>query len=193
MLPAKKYTATEFVRILYPIPAQGFCGLLLSVMDVLPRPFAEKISSTTEPPPPTRDYRSVLIEAREGINTTEADLKVLDEVVSPLIRQGHSPAMILMNHLELHISEKTIYNYIEKGYMSVINLDLQRKVKYKLRNCHTFGFNDRGIFEGYTYKDFQELLKQHPDIPVVEMDTAAGCAGSKKCSLPFISATENAC
>ena len=28
-----------------------------------------------------RDYRSVLIEAREVINTTEADLKVLDEVV----------------------------------------------------------------------------------------------------------------
>ena len=80
-----------------------------------------------------RDYRSVLIEAREGINTTEADLKVLDEVVSPLIRQGQSPAMILMNHPELNISEKTIYNYIEKGYMSVINLDLQRKVKYKLR------------------------------------------------------------
>lgn len=28
------------------------------------------------------------VEAREGINTTEANLKVLDEVVSPLIRQG---------------------------------------------------------------------------------------------------------
>lgn len=123
---------------------------------------------------------TVLIEAREGINTTEADLKVLDEVVSPLIRQGQSPAMILMNHPELDISEKTIYNYIEKGYMSVINLDLQRKVKYKLRKCHESEINDKGIFEGRTYKDFQELLKLHPDIPVVEMDTVVGCEGSKK-------------
>lgn len=127
-----------------------------------------------------RDYRSVLIEAREGINTTEADLKVLDEVVSPLIRQGQSPAMILMNHPELDISEKTIYNYIEKGYMSVINLDLQRKVKYKIRKCHESEINDKGIFEGRTYKDFHELLKLHPDIPVVEMDTVVGCEGSKK-------------
>jgi len=127
-----------------------------------------------------RDYRSVLIEAREGINTTEADLKILDEVVSPLIRQGQSPAMILMNHPELDISEKTIYNYIEKGYMSVINLDLQRKVKYKLRKCHESEINDKGIFEGRTYKDFQELLKLHPDIPVVEMDTVVGSEGSKK-------------
>lgn len=127
-----------------------------------------------------RDYRSVLVESREGINISETDLKILDELVSPLIRQGQSPAMILMNHPELNISEKTIYNYIEKGYMSVINLDLQRKVKYKLRKCHASEINDRGIFEGRTYKDFQELLKLHPDIPVVEMDTVVGGEGSKK-------------
>lgn len=127
-----------------------------------------------------RNYRSILIESREGINITEADLKVLDEIVSPLIRQGQSPAMILMNHPELRASEKTIYNYIENGYMSVINLDLQRKVKYKLRHCHKSEINDKGIFEGRTYKDFQELLKLHPDIPVVEMDTVVGCADSKK-------------
>ncbi len=88
--------------------------------------------------------------------------------------------MILMNHPELNVSEKTIYNYIERGYMSVINLDLQRKVKYKLRNCHESEINDKGIFEGRTYKDFQELLRHHPDIPVVEMDTVVGCEGSKK-------------
>ena len=97
-----------------------------------------------------RDYRTILIESREGINTTEEDLKVLDEIVSPLIRQGQSPAMILMNHPELEVSEKTIYNYIERGYMSIINLDLQRKVKYKLRKCHKTEINDKGIFDGRT-------------------------------------------
>ncbi|MBP5183919.1 MAG: IS30 family transposase [Lachnospiraceae bacterium] len=127
-----------------------------------------------------RDYRTILVESREGINTTEEDLKVLDEIISPLIRQGQSPAMILMNHPDLGVSEKTIYNYIERGYMSVINLNLQRKVKYKLRKCHKTVINDKGIFEGRTYKDFQELLKNHPDIPVVEMDTVLGCEGSKK-------------
>ena len=127
-----------------------------------------------------RNYRTVLVESREGINTTEENLKVLDEIVSPLIKQGQSPAMILMNHPELGVSEKTIYNYIERGYMSVINLDLQRKVKYKLRHCHKSEINDKGIFEGRTYKDFQDLLVRHPDTPVVEMDTVLGCKGSKK-------------
>jgi len=88
--------------------------------------------------------------------------------------------MILMNHPELHISEKTIYNYIKKGYMPVINLDLQRKVKYKIRHCHDTEINDKGIFEGRTYKDFQEFMKLHPDTNVVEMDTVIGCEGSKK-------------
>lgn len=82
--------------------------------------------------------------------------------------------MILMNHPEHNVSEKTTYNYIEKGYISVINLDLQSKVKYKLRHCHESKINDKSIFEGRTYKDFQELLKLHPDMPVVEMDTVVG-------------------
>ncbi len=127
-----------------------------------------------------RDYKTILIESREGINTTEKDLKILDEIISPLIKQGQSPAMILMNHPELNISEKTIYNYIERGYMSVINLDLQRKVKYKLRRCHKSEISDKGIFEGRTYKDFQEFLKTSPDASIVEMDTVLGCKGSKK-------------
>ena len=124
-----------------------------------------------------RDYKTILTESREGINTTEAALKILDEIITPLIRQGQSPAMIVMNHPELNISEKTIYNYIERGYLSVINIDLQRKVKYKLRHCHQTEINDKGIFEGRTYKEFQELLTSHPDMPVVEMDTAVGCEG----------------
>jgi IS30 family transposase len=85
-----------------------------------------------------------------------------------------------MNHPELNVSEKTIYNYIDKGYMSVINLDLQRKVKYKLRHSHKSEINNTGIFEGRTYKEFQEFLKLHPDTNVVEMDTVIGCEGSKK-------------
>lgn len=128
-----------------------------------------------------RNYRTILVESREGINTTEADLKILDEKISPLIKKGHSPAMILMNHPELNISEKTIYNYIEKGYLSVINLDLQRKVKYKLRRDNTIKeTNNKGIFERRTYKDFQNLLQTFPDSNVVEMDTVVACEGSKK-------------
>lgn len=60
-----------------------------------------------------RDYRTLLVESRKGINISEDDLALLDETVSPLIRQGQSVYMILHNHPEITQCEKTIYNYID--------------------------------------------------------------------------------
>ena len=118
-----------------------------------------------------RQYKTVLVEARTGINISEADLKVL---------QGQSPYTILNNHPEIGLSEKTLYNYIEQGALSVKNIDLPKKVAYKVRNVHKTEIDDSRVFEGRTFKDYQEYMKAHPDTPVVEMDTVAGCEGSHK-------------
>ena len=85
---------------------------------------------------------------------------LLDDIVSPLVRQGQSPYMILQNHPEIKLSEKTIYNYIESGALSVKNIDLPKKVKYKVRNVHTTEITDSSVYEGRTYKDFQNFLKE---------------------------------
>lgn len=127
-----------------------------------------------------RQYKTVLVESRTGINLSEENLRVLDELVSPLIRQGQSPYTILNSHPEICLSEKTIYNYIESGALSVKNMDLPKKVAYKVRNVHKTEITDTGIFEGRTYKDFQAYIKAHPDTAVVEMDTVVGCEGSHK-------------
>jgi IS30 family transposase len=104
----------------------------------------------------------------------------MDSVVSPLILQGQTPYQILENHPEIMCTEKTIYNYIASGVLSVKNLDLPRKVKYKLRKQHSSEINDKGIFEGRSYKDFLVYLEAYPDTNVVEMDTVVGCEGSHK-------------
>ena len=128
------------------------------------------------------DYRTDLVESRRGINITDEDLLRLDRIVSPLIRQGQTPYMILKAHPEINLSEKTIYNYIESGALSVKNIDLPRKVKYKIRKTN----NDKHeslnaeIYEGRTYKDFLDYMKENPDTRVVEMDTVIGCEGSHK-------------
>lgn len=127
-----------------------------------------------------RQYKTVLVESRNGINISEKDLQVLDSVISPLIRQGQSPYLILKNHPEIHLSEKTIYNYIECGALSVKNLDLPKKVKYKMRSPHPSEIKDTGIFEGRTYKDFTSYMEQYPETNVVEMDTVVGCEGTHK-------------
>ena len=88
--------------------------------------------------------------------------------------------MILQNHPEIKLSEKTLYNYIDSGALTVKNIDLPKKVKYKVRNTHSTENTDSSIYEGRTYKDFQNFLKEYPDTRVTEMDTVIGCDGSKK-------------
>lgn len=134
-----------------------------------------------------KDYRSILVESRRGINISEEDLIRLDELISPLILQGQSPYMILTNHPEINLSEKTIYNYIDIGALSVKNIDLSKKVKYKVRKTDRDKEKKRDmtIYECRTFKDYQTFLAEHPDIRVVEMDTVIGCEGSKKVLLTF--------
>lgn len=127
-----------------------------------------------------RQYKTILKESRTGIDISPSDLALLDELVSPLIRQGQSPYLIPQNHPEITCSVKTLYNYIESGALSVKNVDLPRKVAYKLRRPHKSEIVDTGIFENRTYKDFLSLLEEHPDLNVVEMDTVVGCEGSHK-------------
>ena len=132
-----------------------------------------------------KQYRTVLVESRAGINISPEELIKLDELVSPLILNGQSPYMILQHHPEIPYSEKTIYNYIESGALSVKNIDLPKKVKYKIRSSCRSKAADKAIFEGRTYRDFQEFIKEFPDARVTEMDTVLGCEGSRKVLLTF--------
>lgn len=118
---------------------------------------------------------------REGVGLTEGQLAELDTIVSPLIKKGQSIAHIYANHQnEIPCSIRTIYQYIQEGYLSAKNLDLLRKVKYKPRRkkriSKEFALKIR---EGRRYADFLEHLGDTDDA-VVEMDTVAGCRGSKK-------------
>lgn len=93
--------------------------------------------------------------------------------------------MILQDHPEIPLSEKTLYNYIESGALSVKNIDLPKKVKYKVRSSASSYTADRAIYEGRTYKDYQSFLREFPDTRVTEMDTVLGCEGSHKVLLTF--------
>lgn len=127
-----------------------------------------------------REYKTILIESRTGINIDEKSLTALDATVSPLVQQGQSIYMILQNHPEITQCEKTLYNYIDSGALSVKNLDLPKKVKYKLRKAHASQIDNFGIFEGRSYKDFKAFLKEEPDTKITEMDSVIGCEGSHK-------------
>lgn len=78
--------------------------------------------------------KKVRSESREGIRLSQEELQTLDEILSPLIRQGQPLSHICNTHGdEIKVSERSIYNYIDAGELTISNLDLRRKVKYKKR------------------------------------------------------------
>lgn len=133
-----------------------------------------------------KDYTNKLVESREGINISESNLALLDSKVSPMILNGQSPYLILTNHPEIKCSIRTLYNYIENGYLSVKNIDLPKKVHYKTRKTHNEKVNNQAIFKNKTYEDFLAFISKHPKEEIIEMDTVVGCEGSTKVILTFL-------
>lgn len=124
------------------------------------------------------DYRTSLVDSRQGVNLTTQEAKAMASVIAPLLRQGQSPYQILAAHPELGVSEKTLYNYIESGVFSelagITSLDLRRQVSRKLpkKKAQTYKKRaDRKYLQGRTYKDYKAYLADHPDVFVTQMDT----------------------
>jgi len=128
-----------------------------------------------------RKYRETLSDSRSGVNLSRTQLREIDKVVTPLLFQGQSPYQIVVEHPELGLSVRTIYQYIELGLLLGRNIDLKRKVKFKARKCHKTQITDREVFNGRLYSDFLQLSPTH----VVEMDTVKSSRDSKKCLLTF--------
>jgi IS30 family transposase len=129
-----------------------------------------------------RKYEELLSSCREGINASKAQIRKMDEILNPLIAQGQSPYHILCSHPELNVSVKTLYNYIDKQVLLVRNIDLKRKVKFKLRKSEKKSYiTERKVFIGRSYKDFKALGLSG----FVEMDTVISAGDCLKCILTF--------
>ncbi len=132
-----------------------------------------------------KDYKQTLKETREGINLTPDEFKVVNHVVSSYVKVGQ-PIYHIFASNDLPVSQRTVYNYFEKGYLDAKNIDLRRKVSYKKRYQHK---TDKAILkrikQGRTYEDYQEYVKLNPDASIVEMDTVISAGDSRKVLLTF--------
>lgn len=124
------------------------------------------------------DYRTTLIDSREGVNLTSQEAKAMADIIKPLLKQGQSPFQIVTNHPELGISEKTLYNYIEKDVFhetaGITVMDLRRQVSRKIpkKKAQTYKKReDRKYLKGRAYKDYKEYISENPDVFVTQMDT----------------------
>ena len=127
-----------------------------------------------------KEYRHVLSEARTGISLSEEDIRRLDEIVTPLVRQNQSPHHICATNKDsIMVSERTIYRLIDARILSAMNIDLPRKVRYSARKQPAHVKVDKACRIGRDYNCFSAFLQENPDLPVTQLDSVAGKRGGK--------------
>ena len=123
-----------------------------------------------------RGYESVLKDSRSGFNVTAEQLKLIDQKISPLLKQGLSPYHVAQTlKSELPVSESTIYRMVNSTKLDARNIDLINKVKRKERRycAGKRSIVDNQVKDGHRYDDFLFFQREH-DYPVVEMDCVEG-------------------
>ena len=128
-------------------------------------------------------YSETKSSSRSGINQTPESLEQLDRLVSPLLLQGQPLSHIFASNQEsVPCSIRTLYNYIDQGYFTAINLDLPRKVRYKKRRQVRREPDNTGYRKDRSYQDFERYLEKFPDTNVVELDVVEGAGGKIRTS-----------
>ena len=134
-------------------------------------------------------YLKLLSESRKGVRISMEEIEKIDKILAPLILKGQSINHIFASHKEqIGLSEKTIYNYIDLNVFSFRNIDLPRKVRYRLRHPQKIATKlEYEYRKGRTFDCFRSYMEENPQTDIVEMDTVKGARNSgKKTLLTFI-------
>lgn len=127
------------------------------------------------------DYKTILSESREGIDFNNDEFRKMDKIIKEETDKGHSFYMIVQDHPDFNITERTLYIYQEKGYLSTKNIDLPRKVRYKKRKRNVSKKKSERKEDSCrinrTYDDFINEIINNNITNYVEMDTVEGIKG----------------
>lgn len=138
------------------------------------------------------EYKQTLINQRSHLAITKEQIANINDVIAPLmIYKNHSVNQVFISHKELlPFSKTTFYKYIDLGILNVRNIDLQRKVRFKVKKEYDYNRvkHDSNIKNGRFYSDFKDYIEFHPNASIVEMDTVIGTSGGKggKCMLTLL-------
>lgn len=128
------------------------------------------------------EYLDNLSESRSGVMIYQDEIDNLNNILTPLICEQNQSIhqAIINNKNKIMFSDKTIYKYIDLGLLNVRNIDLPRKVRFRQRTKETTIYKvDKKCLENRTYEDFERYMEEHPDTPIVEMDSVEGRKGGK--------------
>lgn len=121
-----------------------------------------------------KEYRSDLVDYREGINLTTKERDSIAQIIAPLLKQGQSVHQVIAAHPEIAQSQRTLYSYIESGVFKdfgVDNFSLKEQVNRKQFKNKYKKRKEPANYDGHQYKDYLTFCLNNPDTPTVEMDT----------------------
>ena len=118
---------------------------------------------------------------KSGAMLGKQQLQKIAEVIHPRLKQGHSLSAVYTEHGEdISVSLRTLYNYQEKGYFNIPNLDYPKIIRYKKRKtAHKKSTRDNIDRAGREYADFIKL-NCTDRLNVVEMDSVEGFSHNKQ-------------
>lgn len=134
------------------------------------------------------EHHKAIRNAHRGFRKTPAQLRKISEIIEPLIAKGQSLNHICATHGdELGISERTLYNYIDRRAFKIMNIDLPSKVAYRQRRPkRVLTKLEYQYRQGRSYEDFKSYIEANPDLNIVEMDTVKGSRERGKVLLTMI-------
>ena len=130
-------------------------------------------------------YEDVLTSSRKGVNLSQEQTDEIEHIIVPLIKdKKQSINQVYINHSDiLNFSKVSFYNYVNQGVISLTNLDLPKKVKYKKRKKNNSNNNykrDISILKGRRYEDYLEIISKHPKMSKIQLDTVIGKRNNNK-------------
>lgn len=134
-----------------------------------------------------QEYNYSLSDSRKGYDISVHDLIELDNIISPLILNGHSLYHIKASNKDAIIpSERTLYRYTADQLFSCRDIDLPRKVRYTPRKKHRHVKPSREAKQGRMYDDYLIHVSENDCGEIVQLDTVEGLISDSKCLLTIM-------
>lgn len=144
------------------------------------------------------EYEITLRRERSHLKISKDQIAAINDVIAPLmIEKHHSVNHVFAAHPELlPMSKSTFYRYVDIGLLNVRNIDLARKVRYRVKKEYDYTAvrpKDHSYKLGRFYSDFKDYIEHNPLASIVEIDTVIGTQGGKggKCFLTMLFRTFN--
>ena len=125
-----------------------------------------------------------LIETRRRNDKKQANIALINRLLTPQILAKQSIEVALLNQKETLPSSSTIRRYCDQGLLTFRNIDLPRTVRFKVKKEYQGDKRHVGVRILYNrlYSDYLKRMKEggHKRI---EVDTMIGKISDKKCLL----------